>query len=438
MLSINDLHDNINTMQRSSNNNRPRMIAPIEIMSSCGKISPQPYQCQSPVQPRSAVMSEYDMPQLARKVSRGSSSSLSSSPKPSKIEFSSYDVLLMQDDESSVLRFAPGNHVGNERFKILLNLYRPRYLSANQRSDNEACTRIARELMETVCTKCIPNGKFYESGNNGQWKEISLLGPSIISLLQGALKNGPKEVEDKPALQITGRFPKPKRVCHRSSIVSHDSSSSQNDSASASIAVPKRFDAICNASGHSLKLNCDHTGNNRLKVMIDLRMKSYIKANKVERESIVQQVVSSIMEDASSHFLRKEKDSSTGLLFKSLSREMAAICIHAAFNNVSNNKKMSGGRNTTNNGKSKRQCGNAEVKKLMDRKKKKMLLGKLERRNGSAASNTKKKNKKQCLNHKLPVASCPISLSATPTTSFKAFQSQSPSLPMAVQSSVAV
>mmetsp|Transcript_28233 Transcript_28233/g.60159 ORF Transcript_28233/g.60159 Transcript_28233/m.60159 type:complete len:94 (-) Transcript_28233:14-295(-) len=59
-------------------------------------------------------------------------------PEPSfSIEFSNYDVLLMPCEADEPVRFAPGNHVGNQRFRVLLSLFRRRYLQAVGRGDED-------------------------------------------------------------------------------------------------------------------------------------------------------------------------------------------------------------------------------------------------------------------------------------------------------------
>lgn len=302
-------------------------------------------------------------------------------PMALSMEFSNYDVLLMPCEEkaSEQVLCAPGNHVGNQRFRVLLSISRQRYLQADERGNKEECTRIAREVMDTVYHKCVPNGRFYEQNRDKQWQELQL-GPSTIAMIQSALKNEPKDSLPEER--------SPKRFCIRrmGSIVSTDSEEE------ATVAIPNRFDVICDAGGLKLKQDCDHTGNNRLKVVLDIRRQRYNKSNRKGRQAIAQEVVSSIIDDASSQFL--QVDESSGM-YKTISREMATACITKTFDAKSEGNKKA--------------YRISEVKKLMDRRKKKQLLGSLERRNND-------KGKKSC---KLPsVSSCALST----TTTFKAFQ----------------
>ena len=72
-----------------------------------------------------------------------------------------------------------------------------------------------------------------------------------------------------------------------------------------------------------------HTGNNRLKIMLDLRKNKYETSNEEGRRRIVEEVVSSIVDDASSNFLRQVDKKSSGK-YEVLSRDVATICVKFA------------------------------------------------------------------------------------------------------------
>mmetsp|Transcript_23814 Transcript_23814/g.49832 ORF Transcript_23814/g.49832 Transcript_23814/m.49832 type:complete len:343 (+) Transcript_23814:111-1139(+) len=282
-------------------------------------------------------------------------------PEPS-IEFSNYDVLLMQscEDTPGPVSFAPGNHVGNQRFRVLLSLYRQRYLQAEIHLDNEECSRIAREVMATVYQKCVPNGRVYEKDRNNQWQELEL-GPSTLAIIQKCLANEPTD-------SLHSEERSPKQVCCNNrrysafgSVVSTDSEEGS------SVPVPNRFDVICDAEEMTLKQGCKHTGNNRVKVLLDLHRKSYKQSkNTAAKRTIAQEIVSSIMDDASSQFLRLDELSG---MYNPMSRESALACIKNSLDTATEGEK--------------RQFRESEVKKLMDRRKKKAVLGRFERgRNG--------------------------------------------------------
>mmetsp|Transcript_38552 Transcript_38552/g.71070 ORF Transcript_38552/g.71070 Transcript_38552/m.71070 type:complete len:335 (+) Transcript_38552:126-1130(+) len=273
----------------------------------------------------------------------------------SSIEFSNYDVLLMPCELNKPVCFAPGNHVGNQRFRVLLSLYRQRYLQADMFLDQEECSRIVKDVITTVYQKCMPKGRFYEKDRNNQWQELPL-GPSIVAIIRRCL-----EFEPTDSLHCEER--NSKRVCRRSSafgsVVSVDS---KEDSA---VISPNRFDVICDAEGLGLNHDVNHTGNNRLKVLLNLQTKRYKKSNPDAKHTIAEDVVCSIIDDASSQFLRLDELSGR---YNPMSRESALACIKNCLDATTEGEK--------------RQFRSAEVKKLMDRRRKKAVMEKIERRKG--------------------------------------------------------
>lgn len=56
------------------------------------------------------------------------------------------------------------NHVGNNRFYILLSRFREKYMSSLRQKgeDSQDCDEIAREIYRIICDRCYPSGKFLE------------------------------------------------------------------------------------------------------------------------------------------------------------------------------------------------------------------------------------------------------------------------------------
>jgi hypothetical protein len=132
--------------------------------------------------------------------------------------------------------------------------------------------------------------------------------------------------------------------------------------------MPNRFDVILNTEWLQLKHDCIHTGNNRLKVMLDMRMELYKKSNIPMKREIAAEVVASIMDEACSRFL--EVDETSGM-FKPISRELAVICMKNCFDTNADGDE----RHLIN----QHQVRQSEAKMLVARKRKKNLLGKYER-----------------------------------------------------------
>jgi len=269
------------------------------------------------------------------------------------IGYSNYNVLLTLREAKSPRLLAQGNHVGNMRFLVLLSLFRQRYLQADGRGDEDKCKCIAQELMDTVTRKCVPNGRFYEQLCDTEWKELALSPTEAVTFIRGALKDGLRFEERSH-----------KRACRRPASMGSLVTLDDEDEA---IAMPNRFDVICDANRLQMKQDCCHTGNNRLKVMLQMRVECYKKSNLASKQAIVNEVVTSIMDDACSKFLQANKPSG---MFKSLSRVAAATCVQNSLDAFV---------------ASVDECRfrKSEVKILMDRRKKKAVLGLIERRTGS-------------------------------------------------------
>jgi len=257
------------------------------------------------------------------------------------------------------LRFAPGNHVGNQRFLVLLSLFRQRYLQADLFGHEYDCISIAQEVLETVCHKCVPNGRFFEKVYDNRWKQSR---PAIlIDVIMNALKNDPIDTHSLEKI--------PKRVCWRSKGFEFPCKRTPPTSFESDeyVAVPNPVDVVCEVNGLSrlhMATGHQHTGNNRLKILFDIRKKRYEISDEEGRQRIAEELVSSIIDDASSHFLLFDKLSG---VYKQVSRESAIDCVQIALDVA-----ISG---------EERRFRQSEVEKLVQHKHKKAILDQLENRN---------------------------------------------------------
>ena len=262
-----------------------------------------------------------------------SSNIISTKTSVDRVDFSNYDVLLMPSSTEGVVRFAPGNHVGNQRFRVLLSLHRSRYLQAYKIDDDDMCTKIAKEVLELVCNKCIPNGRFYEqvdTDDGSSWKELDV-NLSTIELIKQALKNEPTS----SPLTMTSSPKLYKRRRTYGSIVSEDSEGEV-------ISKPDRFDVICETNGQQLKFGSEHTGNYRLKVLLDMRLSSssWSLSSPSKKEQAAHDIVSSIVDASSSRFLRVKNNEQEGDMYIAMSREMAVQCIMNSLSQISYGKRI--------------------------------------------------------------------------------------------------
>ena len=75
------------------------------------------------------------------------------------VEFTANDVLLKHSDD--VLSYAVDS-IGNRKFQVYLDIYRQLFLYAEQRKDTVTCNKIVTDIVETICIKSVPNGRFLE------------------------------------------------------------------------------------------------------------------------------------------------------------------------------------------------------------------------------------------------------------------------------------
>ena len=81
-------------------------------------------------------------------------------------DVNTYDVLLRKHKNNHVEIMSFGNHIGNRRFQILLEIHRLSYNTAMQENDTSKCDRILHSIAHTICHNCIPNGRFFEQDLN--------------------------------------------------------------------------------------------------------------------------------------------------------------------------------------------------------------------------------------------------------------------------------
>lgn len=82
--------------------------------------------------------------------------------------FSKYDVLVEPPFPGSSTDYSlakHNEHVGNQRFWVLLNMKRKSFGEAHMRHDHNECCRIVDDIIDTVCNQVVPRGRFLVSKN---------------------------------------------------------------------------------------------------------------------------------------------------------------------------------------------------------------------------------------------------------------------------------
>lgn len=263
----------------------------------------------------------------------------------------SYDVLLTTGVENDPPCFAPGNHVGNHRLRVLLTFFRQRYLQADLFGHEEDCSSIAEEVAETVSSKCVPNGRFYEQGQDEKWYQLDSYSPYTIGIIRELLKNDPEDT------CLFERSPKRPRLTGFELLYKAARKELPN-APQELVSSTEPFDVICGSK--TVLEGCEHTGNNRLKVLLDIRMKTYKASSPEEKHTIAEEIV-----DSCGSFLREDEQSDK---YRVLSKSSAVTCVQNAFDTANVASSV------------QKQVREAEVNKLVQRRIRKAILDKLEAR----------------------------------------------------------
>jgi len=83
-------------------------------------------------------------------------------------DLSNYDILLRKHVNNHVEIMSFGDHIGNRRFQVLIELHRQAYNMAMQRNDAMECERILEKVAHTICFECVPRGRFLEQDMSSQ------------------------------------------------------------------------------------------------------------------------------------------------------------------------------------------------------------------------------------------------------------------------------
>lgn len=139
------------------------------------------------------------------------------------------------------------------------------------------------------------------------------------------------------------------------------------DASAAPVSTPGPFDVVCDADGTGLATEVRCTGNNRLKVLLAIRMRTYLASDRRGKRRLADEVVSSILDDAAGRYLRLEAAAGT---YAILSRDVATVCTKRAFDAAA--RKF---------GRRRKRKAPSEAAKLVQRKHKRAILDRAEKNN---------------------------------------------------------
>ena len=239
--------------------------------------------------------------------------------------------------------------------RVLLSLFRRRYLAARAVGDEAECASVASLVLETVCDRCVPNGRFFVQ-HEGGWRQFERDGPATVRMAQRALELEPVEAappkRERPA-------PFLEMLCQAAEGKAPLRDESEEE--------PGPFDVVCDAGGKGLAKERGYTGNNRLKILLAIRMRSYRAASgRRGKRKIAKEVVSSVLDEAGGRYLRCYASGR----YEILPRKDAVECTQRAFDAAA--------RRIARKRKRKRKAY-SEAQKMVQRKHKRAILNMAEK-----------------------------------------------------------
>lgn len=300
------------------------------------------------------------------------------------MQITNYDVLVEASNEDGNFRLANEHHVGNKRFEVFLNLHKESYQDAKKRGDNTACENIVSKILDIVCHKCIPNGRFLErvtefaDGEGGgvegedQWMELGE-GQLARAKIHQALNMGnathrsskvftntqaekPKRREDDALKRRRrGSYARLRRSISESMLFhtsqqeqqkskqqqqkqpKHESNRSNTTAAAAAAAAAdddddevdvKPMDVVVASNRKGLASSAKNPGNARFNIMIQIHADRYVNANEDERKTILEDLVNTVQKHWNGRFLVR-----TLLGYEVLNQSEASKALNFALSN---------------------------------------------------------------------------------------------------------
>ena len=295
-------------------------------------------------------------------------------------EFSNYDVLLAKAQDRSIILDTKRHHVGNNRFQVLLNMHRQDF--EDRLTAGESTDPVVKKLIDIICRQCEPAGRFLISEGKQSWMVLTaeeaetfiaeylssphatktlMANPEALTGSMPASK-APPVVPNEGDLRATITSPPSsdgeKKRRRRSSLLRRSLSEGGWDkkkSGRRSVRFPTNW--VPKFLGHNNKTSTDdatkaradnldvvfntqltalstslgqHTGNNRLAVMIDMQRRAFTGGDDAAKEKMVQDVVNTVSTAWNGKFLA-ENDMGKGFLILNKDDERVKTGIRCLF-----------------------------------------------------------------------------------------------------------
>jgi len=247
---------------------------------------------------------------------------------------SNYDVLL---EDKTNNRFtgstAHANHIGNKRFEVFLNLHRESYNAAKAGGSLEEMNAIVQRIIDIVCNKCVPQGRFFRKNSQDKWVEMndvcevtskiheillenttstapSLPSASDNDLLKSLLDNEDNDetiADQDRKRRRRGSFARLRRISESIFSLPDDNQGEYESKKRAQVKV-KEMDVLLVPNG--IDTSSNNPGNARFRMLIDFQQEIFISADDEEKNEILDDLIKTVRNNWKSRFFLK---SSTGI-----------------------------------------------------------------------------------------------------------------------------
>ena len=205
-------------------------------------------------------------------------------------DISNYDVLLRKHHNNHVEIISFHNHIGNRRFQIMLENHKKAYNTALQQQNRDRCEIIIKTIAHTICQTCIPRGRFLEFtkiDSEAHWDDLGqghLVWDRIYRGLAGLLYLPPTDMNESLPLPNRSRN-KRKRIhvnladerfkMKEQKLSNQEEGSPFNEIPYQTTDIRPDDVLFYGNEKNSIIIFSNHTGNNRLKHLIGLKIKKH-------------------------------------------------------------------------------------------------------------------------------------------------------------------
>jgi len=270
-----------------------------------------------------------------------------------RMKITNYDVLIDASEDDS-FRLLNDQHVGNRRFEVVLNIHREEYQNGSLNQDNDEMERIVGKIVDIVCHKCVPNGRFLEKVDfgvsEGEEDDFFDLGEGQLArmrlhqalggkapTLEAYSNQRDETVADSSASKRRrrGSYARLRRsisesMLFHSSIQEEDALKAvlddDDDDSEAPVIIPHLMDIIFTESKKSLATT-GMPGNNRFQISLNMESQRFVNSSPDERREILEELQTTVQTHWQGRFLASTDESYEELSPKVVSNAISHLLL---------------------------------------------------------------------------------------------------------------